>query len=373
MLSQLILTAASAAVVLSTPVQNQRRDGTLPVGTNPIANKFTAEFLGRQKSENSCAGRDLGFTGQLNGDWYAVYGDTLWCAPGVTDPDADPAGFHGMVRDAVARMTGNPLVIQDLHLNADVPVPHPLQFVPFNASWGETNTYGFGGTSIVETAAGAGAVFYLVNTDQNVLRGAGVAKVEVLDGEPTVTARYGDAGYWWPAENTARYGDIAAFRDTRSEYIYAWGGPPSSVTDYPDTQYVYLARVIAADAYDLSKYEYWHGQADQWQSEPLATFTPDTAVMWNTGQGQVLWSDYWNCYIFVHLGPLTTDVLLRTADSPEGPWTPDVTVFTATAIDGGFTYAGVAHPYLDLTGQTLTVSYSNNADVIEVVRISFSK
>jgi hypothetical protein len=55
-----------------------------------------------------------------------------------------------MVRDSVSAMTNNPLMVHDLFLNADSPVPHQLQFIPFNASWGETNQYGFGGTSLVE-------------------------------------------------------------------------------------------------------------------------------------------------------------------------------------------------------------------------------
>lgn len=46
---------------------------------------------------------------------------------------------------------------------------------------------------------------------------------------------------------------------------------------------------------------------------------------------------------------------LRTAKQPEGPWTSDVRVFKDDAIDGGFVYAGVAHPYLDESGRTLTV------------------
>lgn len=72
--------------------------------------------------------------------------------------------FHGMVRDSVALMTDDPLKVQDMNLNDDSPVPHPKQFVPFNEAWGETSSYGFGGTSLVETdhEAAEGAVFYVV-------------------------------------------------------------------------------------------------------------------------------------------------------------------------------------------------------------------
>ncbi|KAI5923497.1 hypothetical protein F4810DRAFT_710580 [Camillea tinctor] len=223
-------------------------DATQPVGTNPTTN-FGTTYLGFQTSNNSCSHRDLGFTGELAGQWYAVYGDTAWCAEGVTDPFKDLPGFHGM-----------------------------QQFVPFNASWGETNQYGFGGTSLVESSNGIGAVFYFVNTDKNVLKGAGVARVELQNGEPTVTERYdvGNTDYWWPADKYPYYGDVAAFKDPRSNYIYAWGWQPG------DQEFVYLTRVQDINAFDLSKYEYWWGAGQGWKTNPLDIFTPDTArtVLW---------------------------------------------------------------------------------------------
>jgi hypothetical protein len=138
-------------------------DNTQPEGDNPIGD-FTVEFLGTQSSSNSASRRDLGFTGQLGGKWYAVYGDVLWCDSGVTDPTEDTEGFHGMVRNAVSALTDDPLVVDDLHLNDDEPVPHQKQFMPFNQDWGETNTFGFGGTGIAETDpdSATGVLYYLV-------------------------------------------------------------------------------------------------------------------------------------------------------------------------------------------------------------------
>lgn len=138
-------------------------DNTLPEGENSIGG-FTVESLGEQQAANSCSRRDLGFAGHLGGKWYAVYGDTLWAAPGVTDIADDPEGFHGMVRNALSELTDDPLVVHDLHLNDDEPVPHQRQLMPFREEWGETNTFGFGGTSIVETdpETATGALYYLV-------------------------------------------------------------------------------------------------------------------------------------------------------------------------------------------------------------------
>jgi hypothetical protein len=145
------------------PTATTPPDNTQPVGTNPIK-IASAEHLGYQLANNSCSHRDLGFTGKLGENWYALFGDTLWCDQGVKEPESDTDGFHGMVRDAVSLLMSDPLSVVDLHLNDDAPVPHQLQFVPFNPAWNETNTYGFGGTSLCETDAstGDGVLYYLV-------------------------------------------------------------------------------------------------------------------------------------------------------------------------------------------------------------------
>jgi hypothetical protein len=160
MLLSLILSSVSLPTVFASPLT--KRDNTQPVGTNPI--KFKTQYLGEQIADNSCSHRDLGFTGSIQGKWYAVYGDALWCAGGVSDPSNDTSGFHGMVRDTVSAVTKNPLKVHDLNLNKDRPVPHQNQFIPYNTSWSETNLFGFGGTSLVETdfSSATGAVFYVV-------------------------------------------------------------------------------------------------------------------------------------------------------------------------------------------------------------------
>jgi len=122
-------------------------------------------------------------------------------------------------------------------------------------------------------------VFYLVNANEAGLRGAGVGQVDVLDSVPTVTKRYGTNGYWWDSKMNPRYGDVAAFRDPNSEYIYAWGGTPTSVTEYPANQYVYVNRVKASQAFDLGSYEYWWGRSTGWKKYVLTTFNSETSPL----------------------------------------------------------------------------------------------
>ncbi|TEA19499.1 hypothetical protein C8034_v008383 [Colletotrichum sidae] len=296
-----------------------RVDNTQPFGTNPI-NKPKVEYLGFHAADNSCSHRDLGFTGAIAGQWYALWGDVLWCDAGVTGAGKGHAwiprhGDNGRQR----------------------------QLVPFNSFWGEKFDTGFGGTSLVETNPDTAttAVFYLVNSAG--LVGAGVAKVDVINGTPT------------PAHTNPRYGDIVAFRDPRSDFVYAWGGPPTTASGWVEGSSVYLVRVKASEAFDMSKYQYWWGLQQGWKSDRLTAFTSETATLWGAGQG------IGGGFVF-----------LRAASRPEGPWTPDVKIFQAEPIDGSLVYAGVAHPYLDESGKTPVVSFTNN-NRIQVIKATFSQ
>ncbi|KAH8901808.1 hypothetical protein BR93DRAFT_973218 [Coniochaeta sp. PMI_546] len=345
-----------------------RIDNTAPAGTNPIK-RCRVHFLGEQKGFNTePSGRDLGFTGQLGGQWYAVYGDTLWKDP-----------FY-MIRNGISRMTSSPLEVEDLHVRRDT--PRQNQFITWNAAWGEQQNWFFGVSSVLEVdkKTATGAILYLVtdgimSADSKSI-GTGIAMVKVVGGVPTITKRFGDKGYWWDARNNARWGDISAFRDPRSEYTYAWGGTPESLKHDKDRKsLVFLARVKAERCFDMKSYEYWWGREKGWSSRNLDQFDHETAVWDGTGQGQVVWNEYVGCYILVHLtcwGIGHGIVHLRTAQQPEGPWTPDVRVFRDDSIDGGFVYAGVAHPYLDPSGKTLTVSWTNN-NHIRVAKIDFTQ
>lgn len=163
MRASITLVILQAALIYAKPWGKRVPDNTAPAGTNPVSIASTS-VLGPLNADNSCSPRDLGFFGRLGGVWYAVYGDTTWCAEPNTDPAQDhPTVFPGMVRDSISRATTNPLRVHDLDLNSQTPVPHQNQFVPYNAAWGETNNWGFGGTSLCETnyTTQEGIVFYL--------------------------------------------------------------------------------------------------------------------------------------------------------------------------------------------------------------------
>lgn len=142
------------------------------------------------------------------------------------------------------------------------------------------------------------------NANSQGLKGAGVGKVKVTNGTPQVVERMGDNGFWWDSTTNPRYGDSVAYSDTKSDYIYAIGGAPTSITDPTGSLYQYMVRVQKSSAFDLSSYEYWHGRQQGWSSSPLSTFSSETAVLWGTGQGQIVWNEHYNCYIYVHMSKL---------------------------------------------------------------------
>lgn len=116
-----------------------------------------------------------------------------------------------------------------------------------------------------------------------------------------MTHRYGEYGWWWNGDEVPKYGDIAAYKDIHSDFIYLLGNPPNSESEWPAKLYVYMARVRAEDAFDLTKYEYWWGREQGWKSDVLTTFDCETAVMWGVGQGQIVYNNHFKTYIYVHL------------------------------------------------------------------------
>jgi hypothetical protein len=102
--------------------------------------------------------------------------------------------------------------------------------------------------------------------------------------------------YWWDGDTEPWYGDVGAIRT--NGYIYAYGHAKGN-------DWVYLTRVNDKKATDLSAYEYWNGEG--WQKERLHSkdLSEKESVFWKINQGQVIWSNYHKCYLFVYCGKLS--------------------------------------------------------------------
>lgn len=133
--------------------------------------------------------------------------------------------------------------------------------------------------------------------------GAGVATVTMSKDYPPIPNVTRLSEYWWIGENEPWYGDVGAIRS--GDYIYAYGHAKS-------TPYVYVTRVRWDKATDLSCYEYWNGET--WQTDRLYKFGEKEGVFWQINQGQVVWSNYYGCFMFIYCGEWRLKAVLHLSD-----------------------------------------------------------
>ena len=257
----------------------------------PKVGTACVDFLGDVHSATTYVKRDLGFQGQIGQYVLLSYGDTMYSDPNYSDE------WRGMTSDSVALATQNPLVVLDPVLSDG----YPPQFCPLISSFGEDpSECALGITNVVETTSpDEGIMFFLLNhrpNGTNNLMGAGVASVTLDTSEypPIPQIRRLHPQYWWDAKTEPWYGDICALR--WNNYIYAYG---HGVDGNP---WVYLTRVRVEEATNVDCYEYWNGKT--WQSDRLngTTIGDKESVFWQINQGQVIWSNYFDCFLFVYCG-----------------------------------------------------------------------
>jgi hypothetical protein len=152
-----------------------------------------------------------------------------------------------------------------------------------------------------------------------------------------------------------------------TQYLYAFGTPSGRAGS------AYLSRVPADELTDLSKYEYWDGAnwivgkpvaavpviGDSTHSAgligPLLDWANDPNVFGgylgglfgaktggNVSEMSVQYNEYLDKYVVLY-GDGNNNVQLRTADTPEGPWSDPVTIATSIQYPG--LYAPMIHPW----------------------------
>ncbi len=152
-----------------------------------------------------------------------------------------------------------------------------------------------------------------------------------------------------------------------TQYMYAFGTPAGRAGS------AYLSRVAADDVTDLSKYEYWDG--NNWvvgkpvAAAPIIGDSTKSVGLWgmvvdwandpkvfggylgglfgaktggNVSEMSVQYNDYLDKYVVLY-GNGANNVIMRTADTPEGPWSDPVTIATSLQYPG--LYAPMIHPW----------------------------
>ena len=155
--------------------------------------------------------------------------------------------------------------------------------------------------------------------------------------------------------------------DGDTQYLYAFGTPSGRAGS------AFLSRVAVGSETDLSKYEYWDGSSwvankpavavailgDSTKSAGLFGFIKDIAnnpkffggyfagltgakTGGNVSEMSVQYNDYLDKYVVLYANG-SNNVVLRTADTPEGPWSDPVTIATSLQYPG--LYAPMIHPW----------------------------
>lgn len=117
-----------------------------------------------------------------------------------------------------------------------------------------------------------------------------------------------------------------------------------------------LAKVPLEDALDRSAWRFWDGGA--W-SEAL---DDATEVFAGAPSVTVAYNAYLGAFTAIYAEPLSNDVVIRTADALEGPWTDPRLLFVANKPDGS-AYDSDAHPeYEEEGGRVQYVTFSRGTE-----------
>ncbi|MGV1088348.1 MAG: DUF4185 domain-containing protein [Mycobacterium sp.] len=166
-----------------------------------------------------------------------------------------------------------------------------------------------------------------------------------------------------------------------TQYVYAFGTPAGRAGS------AYLSRVAQDSLTDLTQYQYWDGSAwtaDQAYAAPVLGDSPNSSGIFgfirdlannpnffggwfsgligaktggNVSEMSVQYNEYLGKYVTLY-GNGLNNVILRTADTPEGPWSDPVTIATSLTYPG--LYAPMIHP---LSGTGDLTDASGNPDV----------
>lgn len=151
-------------------------------------------------------------------------------------------------------------------------------------------------------------------------------------------AASGDGGQTWAQLPTTRRANIDGHERFQQNsflkddgYVYRYGTPAGR------NNLGYISRVKEADIANIDAYEYWDGKVwklnDPKASAPIIEGVAELSVQWNEHLGR---------YIMLTTDP-TNSVVMRTAEKPEGPWSPPRVLIDTAALPSA--YAPMIFPY----------------------------
>jgi hypothetical protein len=292
-----------------------------------------AEQIGTVPRSESIQGRDGGGSNRAFGKSIWVYGDTV-----LNDVDEDGTNWHTNsydIADPLTWMTGFETPVDsvgaprffvelsdeekawnDLHAAQDCPE------APCGKGWALWPS----GPLFDEQRQRAWVLYGLYNDEFP--SGIGIASWDALD-QPVVRHMVGDSWLLFPAPEVEWANAPVVYGD----WLYAFGCPLRGLS-----RPCMLARAPLEDPRDRAAWRFWDG--DGWSSssseaEKLFQGAPIMEVSWNRAL------DRW---LLVYSKPFDPDVVARTAEYLQGPWSDEEVLFRAP---GESPYDAVHHAELE--------------------------
>jgi hypothetical protein len=119
-----------------------------------------------------------------------------------------------------------------------------------------------------------------------------------------------------------------------------------------------VGRVALENVLNLSEWSFYAGNGN-WSSN----ISDSIGIMGGAPIMNVSWNDYLQSYVAVYNAPFSQQVMMRTSPAPEGPWSAEITAFSALspANGGSAVHDAQAHPeYNGNRGQVMYVTYSHS-------------
>lgn len=129
-------------------------------------------------------------------------------------------------------------------------------------------------------------------------------------------------------------------------YIYSYGTPAGRGGS------AFVSRVQPAAIPDLRRYEYFNADQNAWVPGNPAAATP--VIPGPVGEMSVQYNRYLKQYLALYCNG-ANDVVMRTAPTPQGPWSPEQMLVPSNQFPGGI-YAPYLHPWS--TGKELYYNLS---------------
>lgn len=128
---------------------------------------------------------------------------------------------------------------------------------------------------------------------------------------------------------------MGAFMRPGDGYVYSFGTPSGRGGS------AHLARVPEGFVPDLTKYQYWNGDANSWVPRNPGAATP--VIPGPVAEMSAHYNNYLKQYLALYTNG-ANDVVARTAPAPQGPWSPEQLLVSSYQVPGGI-YAPMIHPW----------------------------